>query len=85
MSGKIGRIGIDVKTKVKVHEHSYVKFSIRGGRLVKIPRVEYFDAEMKGKLMLNGHLLEWNRPRPVKDVDLWLSDHFGIAIGVKVV
>ena len=77
LTGKVGRLGIGIKTNIQVWEYEEI---VKGLRIVRgMPR-EYpikrrFDTEQQSKILINGER---------KEIDTWISDHFGIAIGVKV-
>jgi tyrosyl-DNA phosphodiesterase 2 len=64
LAGKIGRLGIGLKTKVEVWEIS------TGDRYDKM-----HTYDKKGVFRGIGAF---------KEVDAWVSDHFGIAIGIRV-
>jgi hypothetical protein len=66
--GKIGRLGIGVKTKVKIWEHD----------------IEPLD--MASLVLSSGksHSNIWREGSVRKELVVRVSDHFGIAIGIRI-
>jgi tyrosyl-DNA phosphodiesterase 2 len=77
LTGKVGRLGIDVKTKVEAWEYEMRGLRSVQRRLVEKIDKRYFDTEMEllGKAFGGGVR---------KEIDIWVSDHFGIAVGIRV-
>ncbi|OAL43768.1 hypothetical protein IQ07DRAFT_551838 [Pyrenochaeta sp. DS3sAY3a] len=74
VTGKIGRIGIGCKTVVEarqVEERS--KVFVRG-KLVEKTSIKYYKRRLDGL----------TPDAPCVKIDHWVSDHFGIAVGIKV-
>ncbi len=74
VTGKISRIGIGCKTEVEAWEYQSKVFRVVRGEFVEKTETHYLSKE-RAK----------NKPdvRFVK-IDHWVSDHFGIAVGIKV-
>lgn len=73
LSGKVGRLGIDIKTKIMAWEYVTKWAGSVNGRIIQEPRKWHFDAEKR--FMEDGVF---------KEVDVWVSNHFGIAVGIRV-
>ena len=75
LAGKIGRLGIGVKTKVEVWE-----FELKGSRVVKGNIVEKFETRHVDPDSEWCKVFDGVR----KEIDTWVSDHFGITVGFRV-
>lgn len=80
--GRVERLGIGLKTEVEVWEEDTTKDSLVRGRFVKKPHKQYYSEEQAARLQYRGIMSKKELVR-VK-VDSWVSDHFGIAVGIKV-
>lgn len=78
----IGRLGIDVKTDVEAWEHETTKWSLRRGKYVEKPCIKYYSKDLVATLRKKGVFDEKNMV--CKTVNAWVSDHFGIAVSIKV-
>ena len=82
VTGKLGRLGIDLKTDVEAWEFETTVGSTIRGRYVEKLHKKYRSALSIARLREWGH---FPRAQPVRTkVNTWVSDHFGIAVGVKV-
>lgn len=77
LTGKIGRLGIGVKTKVEVWESEQMELHIVKGNFVQKSVKRHIDPESK---WCKGLLEIGVR----KEIDTWVSDHFGITVGFRV-
>ena len=76
LTGKIGRLGIGVKTKVDVYESEWKELRVVKGKFIEKRVTHRMDPEKERKgLHENGFC---------KEVDTWVSDHFGITVGLRV-
>ena len=78
LSGKIGRLGIGLKTKVEVLACDSTQSRFIRGKIVERTHEEYYDIQneyFKSKI-------GYGCTR--KTVDGWVSDHFGIVVGIRV-
>ena len=74
LSGKVGRLVIGLKTKVDVLEYDLIMPRLARVETVQLPSADFFDSG-KG----------YNSPSgPRKTIDGWVSDHFGILVGIRV-
>ena len=78
LSGKVGRLGIGLKTKVEVLACKSTRFRVLRGKEVEEPYETFYDIEKEHLYsgIGNGYVR--------KTIDGWVSDHFGIAIGIRV-
>ena len=76
LTGKIGRLGIAVKTRVEVWESEQVEFLIVKGKPVRKSVVEHVDLDSPLRKLLETGVR--------KEIDTWVSDHFGITVGFRV-
>ena len=82
VTGKLGRLGIDLKTDVEAWEFETTVGSWVRGRYVEKLHKEYCSARSIARLRKQGR---FRGDQPVRTkVNTWVSDHFGIAVGVKV-
>ena len=79
LSGKIGRLGIGLKTKVEVLASERQRFRVLRGKIVEEPFEVYYDIQSKHLFPHDGY-----EDCVRKTIDGWVSDHFGIAIGLRV-
>lgn len=82
VTGRLGRLGIGLKIKVDAWEGQIMKSSVVPGKIVKKPVMTFFTRRSAVKWQEKGLLREKKLVR--KKGHLWVSDHFGIAIGIKV-
>ena len=78
LSGKIGRLGIDLKTKLEVLVCDRTESRFVRGKIVEKTYEDYYDIQ-------NEHFrskIGYGCMR--KTVDGWVSDHFGIVVGIMV-
>lgn len=80
--GKLGRLGIGLKVQVDAWEEKTTKFSIRRGKLVERPVTRYHSDNVVENARKRGSAFCEKLVRTKTDV--WVSDHFGIAVGVKI-
>ena len=78
LSGKVGRLGIGLKTKVEVLACKRTRFRVLRGKHVEEPYEDFYDIEKKH---LYSHI---GSDCVRKTIDGWVSDHFGIAVGLRV-
>ena len=85
ITGRFGRLGIGLKTEVEAWEFEYKtlkKASLRRGKYVEEPYKRYFSETAVAKLRDEGR---FERGKLVHTkLNAWVSDHFGIAVGIKV-
>ena len=79
LSGKIGRLGIGLKTEVEVMANENKRFRVLRGRIVEESYEYYYDIQREHFFPHDGHKIGVR-----KTIDGWVSDHFGIAIGIRV-
>ncbi len=72
LTGKVGRLGIGLKTKVEVLDRSWPGFRIVRGKVVDETHHEYYDPQRVSRSGVR------------KFIDGWVSDHFGIVVGIRV-
>jgi len=82
VSGRLGRLGIDLKTEVEAWEDETTKISVVQGRYVEKPHKRYYSEDLAARLRDRGTLSEKVLVRT--KVNTWVSDHFGIAVGIRV-
>ena len=77
LTGKIGRLGIAVKTMVEVWESERMELLIIKDKPVRKSVVRHVDLDSprRQKFLKNGVR---------KEIDTWVSDHFGITVGFRV-
>lgn len=80
VTGRFGRIGMGLKTEVEAWEWQTKKVSIARGKLKEKPQVEYLSDSVVARLQ-DSMMLE---DMACKKVGMWVSDHFGITVGIKV-
>ncbi len=69
-AGKVGRLGIGLKTKVKTWEYHNKDLDIVRSGLVVRPGKSYSDICSEGGVR--------------RELSVWVSDHFAVAIGIRV-
>ena len=79
--GRLGRLGIGLKTEVDVWEKEAVEKLIVRGKYVEKPHKRYFSQRGAARLREMGLLSQEELVRT--RFNAWVSDHFGIAVGVK--
>ena len=82
VSGRLGRLGIDLKKDVEASEYKTTKTSVVWGEFVRKPCKEYYSENLAARLRdsdISGKT-ELVRTR----INTWVSDHFGIAVSIKV-
>lgn len=75
--GKLGRIGIALKTEVEAWEDEMTEWSFVRGKLVQKSSKTYRSYDQSRRLGIN---LDGARTK----ISTWVSDHFGIATGIRV-
>ncbi|KAL8717490.1 MAG: hypothetical protein Q9225_005271 [Loekoesia sp. 1 TL-2023] len=82
VTGKLGRLGIGLKTEVDAWEWTVSPPTFKRNKVLNKPIKEYWPLRT-----LSDHsvqcLLERKDLAHVK-YECWVSDHFGIAVGIKV-
>ncbi|KAF7511609.1 hypothetical protein GJ744_003772 [Endocarpon pusillum] len=82
ITGRLGRLGIGLKTEVGAWEFEYkgLKQSpLRRGKYVEEPQKIYFSESAVAKFPD-----EERRGLVHRKLNVWVSDHFGVAVGIKV-
>ena len=81
--GRLGRLGIHLRTDVEAWEcaRTIETFLVRGKFVRKVQKKHYSDQLVK-RLQERGHV--FGSPLVWKKFSTWVSDHFGIAVRVKV-
>lgn len=79
LSRKFGRLGIGLKTEIQVLACEITRFRVLRGKIVEESYEDYYDIQ---KEHLYSHLGYKSCVR--KTIDGWVSDHFGIAVGIRV-
>jgi tyrosyl-DNA phosphodiesterase 2 len=85
ISGKLGRLGIGLRTEVEALEYEYEglkKVSYKRGKYVEEPLKNYFSETSVAELREKGRLGKGKLVRT--QLNPWVSDHFGVAVGTKV-
>ncbi|KAI9769853.1 MAG: hypothetical protein M1840_003847 [Geoglossum simile] len=82
VSGMLGRLGIDLKTEVEVWEGETMKISVVRGKYVEKPYNQYYSEDQAARLQYRETLSGKELVR--RKANTWVSDHFGIAVGIKV-
>lgn len=82
VTGKLGRLGIGLKIEDDGWEEETIKTWVVRGETVTKPVKMLYSKRDVARLQGKG-LLKQRKLVPTK-VNSWVSDHFGIAIGVKV-
>ncbi|KAH8742602.1 hypothetical protein F5883DRAFT_595720 [Diaporthe sp. PMI_573] len=82
VTGNLGRLGIGLKTDVEAWEYETELCSVVRGRVVDKLRKEYCSERTMLRRLENN---QFSGARPVRtQINAWVSDHFGIAVGVRV-
>lgn len=81
-TGKLGRLGIGLKTEVDAWEWTLSPWTVKGGKFLNKPVKEYRPLYTLADERVQYYLERKELP-PIKH-ECWVSDHFGIAVGVKV-
>ena len=90
VTGKLGRLGIDLKTEVDAWEVEEKLVALKRGKYIEKTSSRFLsDKEIQWRLDRKKECVSkgmaWTRPDPVrKRSSIWVSDHFGIAVGIKV-
>ncbi|KIX01144.1 uncharacterized protein Z518_10210 [Rhinocladiella mackenziei CBS 650.93] len=79
VAGKLGRLGIGLKTEVDAWEWTASPWTLKRNKVLNKPIKEYWPLHA-----FSGQHLQRKDLVHVKH-ECWVSDHFGIAVGVKVV
>jgi hypothetical protein len=79
--GRLGRLGIGLKTELDVWEKETVEKHAVRGKCVEKPYKRYFSQHEAVSLRERGLLGQRELVRTT--VNAWVSDHFGIAVGVS--
>lgn len=76
LAGRIGRVGLDLKTEVEAWEAKATKLCLVRGKYVEKEYSTYYSDSVAAKL---------RHTQMVRTkVNTWVSDHFGIAVGIRV-
>ena len=84
ISGRIGRLGIDLKTEVEAWEYKDTKVSVARGRYVEKEINKYYSEDIAAKLRHKARRSD-AKGMVRKKIHSWVSDHFGIAVGAWLV
>ena len=77
LAGRIGRIGLGLKTEVEAWEAKPTKMRIVRGRCIEKRYTEYYSDQVAARMRHTQMV----RTKTTS----WVSDHFGIAVGIKVI
>lgn len=79
ITGRLGRVGIDLKVEVEAWERETTDWTTRRGKMISKPSKRYFSDHQ----MLN---MEVSRASSLvrTNTNMWVSGHFGIATGIMV-
>ena len=82
VAGKQGRFGIGIKTEVEAWEMERREIDVvRGKSVERLLKKHYSDDTLRSMLHRGGSF----DPPPVwTKIDTWVSDHFGIGVGVRI-
>lgn len=80
ITGRFGRIGMRLKTEVETWERRTENVTLAREKLNKKSQVEYLSDSVVARLQDSTMLENMTR----KKVNMWVSDHFGITVGVKI-
>lgn len=83
VTGRLGQFGIDLKTEVETWKQETTGYSLVRGKLVKKTFTDYHSEEIALKRLKGGASSEEELVRT--KVNIWVSDHFGIGTGIKIV
>ena len=82
VTGRLGRLGIGLKIEVNAWEEETKESRVVRGKIVKKPVKTLYSESAFARLRRKGWLKQRKfAPTRVKS---WVSDHFGITIGIKV-
>jgi hypothetical protein len=82
VTGRLVRLGIDLKTEVETWENETTKISVVRGKCVEKPHKQYFSEDQAARRRDGGTSSAKELVRT--KISTWVSDHFGIAVGIKV-
>ena len=82
VAGRLGRIGVGLRTKVKAWVCNNLGTSLVRGETVRKPGKKVYSDEVVKRLQERGHVFK--APLVWKNINAWVSDHFGIVVRVKV-
>ena len=80
LSGEIGRLGIGLKTKFEILACNSIRWGVVRGKTVPKPCQVYHDIRREHFCSSKIGYISCFR----KTVNQWVSDHFGIAVGIRV-
>lgn len=81
MTGRLSRVGIDLKTEIE----GWVNLSMSDGKHeTNITHAIYFLETVGKRLREQYGEEEFSACYIKKKRDHWVSDHFGIAVGIKI-
>ncbi|KAL8670080.1 MAG: hypothetical protein Q9168_005365 [Polycauliona sp. 1 TL-2023] len=86
LSGKIGRIGIKLEIGAEVWERCKEELLLMNGRVVKKKILDIVSDREAESLLARRKELQMG-PDPIvvrKSRNIWVSDHFGIVVGIKI-
>jgi hypothetical protein len=79
---RLGRLGIDLKIKIDVWEYDILKTFVIRGKFVEKLYKQYYSQNQATRLR-DMKLLKAKELIRTK-IKVWVSDHFGIAVGIKI-
>jgi hypothetical protein len=87
VTGKLGRVGIDLKTDVEAWEGETADVVIKRGEMVMKPRKAYFNREQAERMFkeVDRHGQSRGQKLRLTTTNTWASDHFGISVGLRII
>ncbi|KAL2011634.1 hypothetical protein VTN00DRAFT_4352 [Thermoascus crustaceus] len=83
VTGRLGRFGIELKTEVEAWKYETTRYSLVRGQYVKKAKTEYYSESLAMKLLDRG--MPSGQELVRTKIKTWVSDHFGIGTGIKIV
>ncbi|MCJ1328810.1 hypothetical protein MMC10_005487 [Thelotrema lepadinum] len=84
-TGEVGRLGIILKTKVKASKIKEKRKPIKLGKDVQEGSRKYLTkGQADWERAREWRLRHWSSKYTPEQRNVWVSDHFGIAVGIKV-
>lgn len=81
VTGRLGRVGISLKTEVEAWEGETTEWNFVRGKTVLKSYKELYSHERVRRL----NSMQIAKPNLLlRKIDYWVSDHFGIVVGIKV-
>ena len=82
VTGRLGRLGINLKTEVEAWENETTKMSLLRGKYVEELHKQYYSEDQAARWRDRG--ISSAKELVCTKISTWVSDHFGIVVGIKV-